>query len=82
MPEQKNNEINSNYNSTVGILSGGISTNEDTNNSNGHNKKSDEMGSSFDLAEKENAVILSNPVVCNTLRNNRLGEVPDKRRHY
>lgn len=80
--DQKNIEINSNYNSTVGILSGGISTNEDTNNSNGPFKKSDEMGSSFDLAEKENIVILSNPVVCNTLRNNRLGDVQDKRRHY
>lgn len=79
--DQKNIEINSNYNSTVGMLSGGMSTNEDTNNSNGAFKKTDEGSHSFELAEKEN-MLKSNPAVCNTLRNNRLGDIQDKRRLY
>lgn len=58
-----------------------MSTNEDTNNSNGLKKSDDNVGSSFELVEKENVVILSNPVA-HTLRNNRIGEIPDKRRYY
>jgi hypothetical protein len=88
-----NNEINKDFRSSSNanaILSGGISTNEDTYTSNGALKKSDESSFAGNLSElqttklsneavdKENNVFTSGVHV--PMRTNRIGDIIDKRR--
>jgi hypothetical protein len=83
-----NSEAVNDYNSTTNpncIYSGGLSTNEDTYNSNGAFKKSDESsaGNSFELQmtklsneqpEKEQTGVQV------AVRSNRIGDINDKRK--
>lgn len=83
-----NNEIVNDYNSTTNhncIYSGGLSTNEDTYNSNGAFKKSDESSAcnsselqmtklSNELPEKEQQLVQL------AGRSNRIGDINDKRK--
>ena len=91
MQHHDRGDFKSNCSATIGVLSGGMSTNEDTQNSNGAFKKSDgsftliselqTTKNSNELVDKENP-ILSNPQVYSNHRVNRIGDRTEKRRQY